>query len=250
MAANELGSLGGRRIVVLGAGDMGEGMAVALGRSPGVAEVLVANRTRATAVALAKKVGGRAVDFGSLGAVLESEVDVLLTSTGSPDVLIEAADVAEIMRARGGRPLLIVDIAVPRDVDASAGLIDGVTLLDMDDLRTFAEAGVAERRKEIPTVQQIIAEEVERYAAVATAREVAPLIVALRTQAEVIRAAELQRQSTRLGGLDDRQREAVEVATRAIIAKLLHSPTVALKDAAGSVRGERLADAVRALFDL
>lgn len=250
MAGQHLGTLDGRRIVVLGAGDMGEGMAVALARSAPNGEVLVANRTRANAAALARRVGGRAIDFGSLGAVLEEDVDLLLTSTGSPEVLIEASDLAAVMHARRGRPLLVVDIAVPRDVDAAAGALEGVTLLDMDDLRTFAEAGVAERRREISKVQLIIAEEVERYLAVATAREVAPLIVSLREKAEAVRTSELERVANRLGGLDQREREAVEAATRAIIAKLLHSPTVVLKDAAGSPRGERLAEALRSLFDL
>ena len=250
MAAQELGSLTGRRIMVLGAGDMGEGLAVALSRSPGVAEVLVVNRTRAHAVALAKRVGGRSIDFGSLAAALEEEVDVLLTSTGSAAVLIERADLIAIMAARKGRPLLVVDIAVPRDVDPAGRNVPGVTLLDMDDLRAFAEAGVAERRKEISKVQQIIAEEVERYGAAATARGAAPLIVAMRTWAESVREGELERTSARLSGLDERQREAVEQVTKSIVAKLLHSPTVAVKDSAGTQRGDRLAEALRVLFDL
>jgi glutamyl-tRNA reductase len=109
---------------------------------------------------------------------------------------------------------------------------------------------VASRRREIASVQDIVAEEVERFTAVATARELAPLVVALRTRGEGIRQAELERYRSRLDGLDDRQREAVEGLTRGIIAKLLHEPTVRIKEAAGSSRGDRLAEALRILFDL
>jgi len=249
MAAKHLGTLQGRQIVVLGTGDMGEGMAVALAGVSGVGEVLVANRTRSKAVDLAARVGGRAIDFGGLANALE-EVDLLLTSTGSSGLLVEAADLAAVMEVRGGRPLLVVDVAVPRDVDPSVRSLPGVTLLDMDDLRAFAEAGVAERRREIARVQLLIAEELERFSAAATARGVAPLVVALRERAETLRAAELERFARQLEGLDDRQREAVEALTRGIVAKLLHQPTVAVKEAAGSVGGDRLAEALRTLFGL
>ena len=250
LAAERLGgSLVGRTILVLGAGDMGEGMAVALAGSTGVAEVLVANRTRVRGVELARRVGGRAVDFGSLADALV-EADVLLTSTGSPAPLVDAAAMETVMAARAGRPMLVVDVAVPRDVDPAVAALPSVTLLDMDDLRAFAEAGVAERRREIAGVQQIVAEEVERYGALATARELAPLVVALREKAEAVRLAELDRHRARLERLDERQRDAVEAATRGIVAKLLHEPTVRLKEAAGSARGDRLAEALGALFDL
>ena len=253
MAAQQFGDggdgLSGRRILVLGAGDMGEGMAVALAGSVGDGEVLVANRTRARAAALAARVGGRAVDFGSLAAAL-TEADVLLTSTGSPSVLVDAAEMALVMDARAGRPLLIVDVAVPRDVDPSVGSLPGVTLLDMDDLRAFAEAGLAARRGEVAKVQRIIGEEVERFTASASARELSPLVVALRARGEELRAAELERFRARLADLTPEQLEAVEGLTKGLLSKLLHEPTVRLKEAAGSPRGDRLADALRALFDL
>ncbi|MBV9665001.1 MAG: glutamyl-tRNA reductase [Actinobacteria bacterium] len=248
MAARQLGSLEGRSILVLGAGDMGEGIAVALSSSASSSRVLVANRTWTKAVAVANRVGGEAIDFGSLAAALE-DVDVVLTTTGSPSVLIEASDVSGVMDSRE-RDLLIVDIAVPRDVDPSVRNLPGVTLLDMDDLRAFAEAGIAGRRGEIAKVEAIIAEEVQRFLDASVAREAAPLVAALRERAEQVRQAELSRLAARLDGLDDRQRQAVEALTRGILNKLLHEPTVRLKDAAGSPRGESLAAALRALFDL
>jgi glutamyl-tRNA reductase len=249
MAAQRLGSLEGRRILVLGAGDMGEGMAVALAATPGLADVMVANRSWAGAVALATKVGGRPVSLGALGAALE-ETDLLLTSTASPDVLLNAEDLEPVMAARPDRPLLVVDIAVPRDVSADVAGVAGVTLLDMDDLRAFADEGLAGRRREIERVQRIVDEEVERYSAVATAREVAPLVVALRRRADDLRVAELERYAARLESLEPAEREAVEALTRSLLAKVLHEPTVRVKASAGSVSGERLSSALRALFDL
>ena len=249
MAAERLGTLEGRRILVLGTGDMGEGMAMTLAATPGLADVMVANRSWARAVALAARVAGRPVALGALGSALE-EVDLLLTSTGSPSVLLYAEDLEPVMAARADRPLLVVDIAVPRDVDPGVGHLPGVTLLDMDDLRAFAEAGLAGRRREIDRVQAILAEEVDRYTAATTARQLAPLVVALRRRGEDLRAAELERFAPRLAGLDPTQRQAVEALTRSLLAKVLHEPTVRLKEAAGSPGGDRLAEALRALFDL
>jgi glutamyl-tRNA reductase len=200
-------------------------------------------------VALANRVGGRPVELGALGTALE-DADLLLTSTASPTVLLHADDLDGVMAARPDRPLLVVDIAVPRDVDPSVGRVPGVTLLDMDDLRAFAAEGLAGRRREIDHVQAIVDEEVERYAAVATARELAPLVVALRGRAEALRTGELERFAGRLEGLDARQREAVDALTKSLLAKLLHEPTVRLKEAGGSPSGDRLAEALRVLFDL
>ena len=249
MATNRLGSLEDRRILVLGAGETGAGMAVALAATPGLGEILVANRTRTRAVALAARTGGRVVDFGELGHALET-VDVMLTSTGASQVVVDADDVEAVMAARHGRPLLIVDVAVPRDVDAAAADLDGVTLLDMDDLRAFAQEGLAGRRREIARVQEIVQDEVGRYFETISVRAVAPLVAALRDRAEELRGAEVERFAARLAGLDARERAAVEALTRGIVNKLLHEPTVRLKDAAGSARADRLADALRTLFGL
>lgn len=249
MAADRLGSLEGRRILVLGAGEIGAGMAAALAGTDGLEEILVANRTRSRAVELAKRIGGRVVDFGELGSALV-EVDLVLTSTGASSMIVDADDVAAVMEERRCRPLLMVDVAVPRDVDPAADQIDGVTVLDMDDLRAFADASLADRRREIPLVQTILANEVARYHERVAAREVAPLIVELRERAEQIRQAEIDRLAARNGGLDPAVREQVDVVTRGIVNKLLHEPTVRLKEEAATARGERLAEALRQLFSL
>lgn len=245
LAAERLDGLDGRRLMVLGAGDMGEGMAASLAKS-GTAEVVVANRTTGRAEELAQRIGGRAVGLNEMAADL-AVVDVLLTSTGASSLILEHCDVAEIMAQRANRPLLIVDVAVPRDVDPAAGELDGVTLLDMDDLRAFADRGLRERRAELDRVRSIIDDELNRYLDYSSAREAAPLIAAFRTRAEVLRIEELDRHTA---GLSLSEREAVEAATRGLVGKLLHEPTVRLKDAAGSPRGDRLAEALRDLFDL
>jgi glutamyl-tRNA reductase len=243
--------LSGRSLLVLGVGDMGAGMAQTLAElaGDGGVEILVANRTWTKAADLARRCGGRAVELGALATALET-VDVLLTSTGSTQILIEADDLAEVMAGRAGRPLLIVDVALPRDVDPAAGDIPGVTLLDLDDLKQFAEAGVAHRRAEVAKVEDLITEQVDKYLGAAAEREVAPLIASLRDQAEEVRLAELSRFRTRLDRLSPREREAVEAVTRGLVAKLLHAPTVRLKDAAGTPQGDRLAEALQTLFDL
>ncbi len=245
LAANRLGDLQDRKVLLLGAGEMGEGMAIAL-RGAGVGEIVVVNRTATTAAQLAERVAGRAAELGTLDTELRA-ADVLLTSTGASTIMLELGDLEAVMHDRPDRPLLIVDIAMPRDVDPAAAGIEGVTLLDMDDLRAFVERGVAGRRREAARARIIVDEELDRYRALTSAREVAPLITEMREKAEAIRAAEVARFTA---GMNDAEREAVDAATRAVVAKLLHEPTVRLKDAAGTVKGDRLAETLRDLFDL
>jgi glutamyl-tRNA reductase len=242
------GGLDGARVLIVGAGEMGESMAVAIADA-GASSLLVANRTAATAAAVASRVGGQALALDQIAGALV-DVDVLLTSTGAQSLILEHADIERVLSLRAARPLLIIDIAVPRDVDPAAADIPGVTLLDMDDIRSFVEAGAEGRRREAGRAQELVAEHVGRYGSEATAREVAPLVGALHDRAEAMRAAELDRVAGRLADLSDRERVAVEAATRAIVAKLLHEPTVRLKDAAGTARGDRLAESLRDLFDL
>jgi glutamyl-tRNA reductase len=239
------GAIADQRVLLLGAGEMGEGMAVALAGA-GVHEIVVANRTFANAEALAARAGGRAVRLTDLRDELVT-ADVLLTSTGASTIMVEFAELADAVEQRGGRPLLIVDIAVPRDVDSGAADLPGVTLLDMDDLRRFVEVGVSGRQREAARAQVIVDEELDRHRTLTTAREVAPLVSALREKAEAFRSAEVERVA---GKLSTTELAAVEQATKAIVAKLLHEPTVRLKGAAGTPKGDRLADALGDLFDI
>jgi len=248
MAAERLGDLSGSRVLVLGAGEMGEAMTLGLAKA-GAADLALANRTWERAVALAEKVGGRPVRLLDVPQAL-GDVDVLLSSTGAAAPLLEVDDLRDLVAARSGRPLLIVDIAVPRDIDPAVGELPGVTLLDMDDLRAFAEVGTAARRAEVAAVQSILDEELERYLDASSAREVAPMIVALRERAEQVRRAEIDRHRQRLVGLDSSQLDVVESLTRSILGKILHEPSVSLKEAAGTPRGDRLVTAIRELFAL
>ena len=165
-------------------------------------------------------------------------------------MILEHGDLHEVMRRRSNRELLIVDIAVPRDVDPASGEIDGVTLLDMDDLRAFVEEGIQARRREITSVQEIIDTELDRYVDESTARSVAPLVAGLRDRAAEVTENEFARFSSKLEKLDEDQRKIVEGLVSGVVGKLLHEPTVRMKDAAGTARGERLAEALRDLFNL
>ncbi len=248
MAAQRLDSLTDRQVLLIGAGEMGEGMAVAL-KGAGVSEVLIANRTWEKGVDMATRLGGTAVALADLTEAL-LDVDVLLTSTGASSIIVENSTLDEVQSARNGRELLIVDIAVPRDVDPRAGEVPGITLLNMDDLEAFADAGLEERRREVSAVQAIIGEEIDRFVRITTTREVEPLIAALHERGRAVRDAELERFAAALADLDPSARTAVESLAQGILGKLLHEPTAQLKAAAGSPRGDRMADAMRDLFDL
>jgi len=248
MADEHLGGLTRAHVLVLGAGDMAEGTAKAL-KAGGVKELQVANRTQSRAEEVAERVGAQVVPMVEFGASLAAS-DVLLTSTASPGSVIRVDDMAVINGARRGNPLLIVDVAVPRDVDPAVGELEGVTLLDMEDIRVFVAKGLDARKVEMAGVESIVADEVDRYRNETSVRGVAPLVSTLREQAEATRLGELERFRSRLGELDEKEREAVEALTKGIVAKLLHTPTRELKGSAGTARGERLGDAMRTLFDL
>lgn len=250
LASQHLGAgFAGRRVVVVGAGEMGEGIVDALAPVAKDAEVVVANRSKTKAVALARPLGGRGIVLDALSGEL-GEADVLFSATAASDVLLGPDELHAARGAKPRRALLVIDVAVPRDVDPEVASLPGVTLLDVDDLRSFAEREMESRRAEINRVEAIIDEEIDRYAADAQGRTVAPVVAALRARAEEIRVGELDRAKASLSSLSEKERAAVESATRRIVAKILHEPTVEVKRAAGSARGERLADALRALFGL
>lgn len=247
MATERLGSLIGRRVLVVGAGEMGEGIATALIHA-GANNIGVANRTVERAHQLAERIGGGVVPFIELHAAL-ADADVLLTCTGAGGTLIDF-DLVERSRGRSTSPLLIVDIAVPRDVAPEVTRLAHVTLLNLDDLRDWAGRALALRAEETHRVNEIVSEEVERFGVDATARQAAPLVAQLRQRAEAIRQSEIERFTARLATLDETQRAALDAVTKGIVAKLLHAPSVKLKDEAGTPQGQRNAATVRDLFDL
>jgi glutamyl-tRNA reductase len=248
MATDLLGSMHHQRVLVVGAGEMGEGIAVAL-QGAGAAHIAVANRTHDRGRQLADRVGGTVVPFADVPDALVT-VDVVLTCTGSGSIVLDRDTIERAMVRRDGRRLLVVDIAVPRDVASDVADLHGVTLLNLDHLRDWAARGRAARAAEAEPVRAIVAEEVERFLVEVTARQAAPLVAQLHARAEAVRQAELDRFAARLAELDDAQRQAVEALTKGVLAKLLHNASVKLKDDAGTPQGERNAAAVRDLFDL
>lgn len=249
MATERLGAIAGKHVLVVGAGEMGEGVAVALVRA-GATNITVTNRTHERAFDLAARVRGAVMPYAELPTAL-ADADVLLTCSRAGTIVIDADLVAAARAGVGAeRPLLIVDIAVPRNVDSAAALLPGVTLLDLDDLRDWAAKGIELRNHEAQHVHRIVGEEVERFGVETTARQAAPLVSLLHERAEQIRHAELERFASKLAALPHEQRSVVEALTKGIVAKLLHQPSVRLKDDAGTPKGERNAAAVRDMFDL
>jgi glutamyl-tRNA reductase len=247
MAEEILGTLSGKRVLVVGAGEMGEGVAGALSRA-GTESITVLNRTVSRAEALAEKIGARVSEFESLETELFT-ADVVLACTGAGGVIIDHELMA---RVRNGvsTPLLVVDIALPRDVAASVAELPGVTLRDLDHLSDWAQRGIDKRASEVGQVREIIGEEVQRFLLDQTQRQAAPLVAQLREVVESIRTAEMDRFESALSAMTPEQRELVESISHGIINKMLHAPSVRLREAAGTPQGERLSAAVRDLFSL
>jgi glutamyl-tRNA reductase len=246
------GGLGGSRVVVVGAGEMGSGLVTGLRtlapeRRPQA--IVVVNRTEARAQAL--------VRASSDSGVVSAEISDLVEHLASADVVFAAVDAgdrligaAQLERRQRGRALVVVDLGMPRVVDPDLASLAGITLLDLEDLRTAVHGAMDERRAEATQAGVLVDEELHAYRAAARARGAAPVIAALRQRLEVARAQELERHRSQFGDLDDAQWSRVDAASRTALAKLLHEPTVVLKDTAGTPRGERLVEALRTLFDL
>ena len=231
-AGDQLGGLGDRQILVLGAGEMGAAVAAALPRG-GKGTVAIAGRGTERATAVAAAAGGRVVTGENLREALE-EADAVFTATTSPGFLLDRATCASVMARRPQRPLVIIDLALPRDVDPDVATLPGVTLFDLDDLRAMAAEALTGRRRHLPAVDRLVTVEVEKFLRETLAREMSPLVSALRCRIEEVRRAELQRWQARLGPLDPQTLELAEAITAGVVAKLLHAPTVRLKDTAGT----------------
>ena len=247
-AERALGDLAGRRVLVLGAGKIAA-LAVADFVSRGVEQVFVSNHRLAGAEELARRLGGEAVPFERVPAELE-RADVVLAATRCPRIVLGAADVEPVLGRRRGRPILFLDIAVPRDIDPRIGELEGCSLYDLDELAEALGEDIAARREELAGAEAIVAEEAARFREWQLALEVSPVVTALRRRAEEIRRAELARTGPRLQTLSPRERQAVEALTAQIVSKLLHEPTVRMKEAAARSGGPTYADALRDLFAL
>ena len=247
MSEEILGSLSSKHVLVVGAGEMGEGVSGALSRA-GTASITVLNRTASRAEALAQKIGASVADFSTLEVEL-AKADVVVACTGAGEIVINYELMVRVGHVRTA-PILIVDIALPRDVAASVADLPGVTLRDLDHLSQWAQRGIDKRSSEVGQVRTIIGQEVDRYLLDQTQRQAAPLVAQLRKYVEDIRQAEVERFDAGLAALTPEQRELVESISHGIINKMLHAPSVRLREAAGTPQGERLSAAVRDLFSL
>lgn len=247
LARGVVGDLASSTVLLVGAGEMGELAARNL-TDNGAGALLVVNRSWDKAEELANRYGGVAVPWDDIGAALE-RADIVISSTASPVPVIEPGLVRPAMVRRRGRPLMIVDIAVPRDVDPAVGSIEGVHLYDIDDLQSVVKGNLKEREREVAAVEAIVQEEVAAFSSWLRCQEVVPTLVALRERLERIRRDEVERCCRRLR-LDEKQRNAVEAMAQAIVNKVLHSPTVRLKEQAQDGACGLYVDAVRELFDL
>jgi glutamyl-tRNA reductase len=241
LAAQVFGDLTGRRVLLIGAGRIGE-LAAGNLASRGAIIAYVANRTVDTASELAHRFGGEAVALADVGARL-GDVDVVVSSTSAPETVVHAGDVP----AKRRTPLFFIDIAVPRDLDTAIGKLDGCFLYDIDDLEAVVAETLSGRRSEAVRAEQLVAEEAERFRSWRASLDVVPAIASLRARAEEIRSAELAKVDRRMS---DAERRTLESVTSQILNKLLHLPTIRMKEAAVSADGAAYADAVRHLFGL
>jgi glutamyl-tRNA reductase len=233
LAEQVFGSLEGRSILLLGAGKVSEQAARNL-RSRGAEIALVANSR---------------TEREQIDEQLD-KVDVVIASTNAPGLVLEAQTVVDALRRRRGRNLVLVDLAVPRDLDPAIGELDGCYLYDIDDLEQIVVETLSGRRREAERAESIVAAEAEKFHEWHASLDVVPAIASLRARAEEIREAELAKAESLLGKLDDSQRRAVEAVTAQIVNKLLHLPTVRMKQAAAAADGVLYAEAVRHLFGL
>jgi glutamyl-tRNA reductase len=248
LAREIFGALTDKTVMIVGAGKMSELAAQHLHRS-GATRIFVTNRTYERASELAGLFQGEIVEYDKFLSVLP-QMDIVITSSGAPHYILKKADVRRVIEARRNRPMFLIDIAVPRNIEPAVNEIDNVFLYDIDDLQRVVAANIGERKKRADLAEQIIAAEVERMMARLKAREVVPTIVSLQEQLEQMRLAELGRVRGKLGALTPQQEEALESLTRGLVAKIAHGPISELRRQAGQPEGLHIIDAIRRVFRL
>jgi len=248
LAKQIFGSLDGRRVLLIGAGEMAELAARNLADN-GAGRILVLNRSLERAQGLAAQFGGEAFGWEALAAAL-CQADVVICSAAAPHAVIHPAAVRPAMAARHNRPLFLIDIAVPRNVEPEVGRLPNVYLYDIDDLKAVVQENLEQRQREVPKVEGIVAECTEEYMAWLRGLDVAATIRDLRSAAEQLCADEVDRALRRLGPINEHQERVVRMLAHNIVSKLLHTPTVRLKELAGEGEGYRSAGVLRDLFGL
>jgi glutamyl-tRNA reductase len=248
LARKIFGELKDKKVMIVGAGEMAE-LAAEHFLAHGACQMAVANRTMERALELSRRFRAETIPFDHLLDALK-DIDIVLTSTGSPTPLLKYQDVKSRMRQRRNRPLFFIDIAVPRDVEQRVNEIDNVYLYDIDDLQGVIDLNRAERQKEAERAEHIILEESVKFQEWLRTLDVVPTIIALREKAESIRQNEIRRTMAQLPSLGERERQAIEVLTESIISKLLHDPILFLKKKAGRESKQLFVDHTQQLFNL
>lgn len=248
LAKKVFDTLEGRIVLVLGAGKMSELTAKHL-VSNGVSKVLVANRTYERACELAGRFCGEPIAYERLFDHI-GEADIVISSTAATEYVVTKSHLAEAMRGRRGKPLFLIDIAVPRDIDPAVNDLDDVFLYDIDSLNGVVESNLEDRMREAERAEVIIAEEMAEFERWLESMEVVPTVAAIRAKAEQVRQAELEKAMKRLGGLSEKELAVIEAMTSSMVNKMLHGPTNRLKDVAGERYGVAYIEAARYLYGL
>jgi glutamyl-tRNA reductase len=252
LARKIFGSLKGHSVMIIGSGKMGELAAKHLHRS-GAKRIFVTNRTWERAQEMAALFQGRAVDYTEFASMLH-EVDIVIASSGAPHYILSREDMQRVIAARKNKPMFLIDIAVPRNIDPAVNDVEGVFLYDVDDLEGVVNANIQERSKQAEQAEAIVIDEVERMISRLKLEEVTPTIISLQEQFENIRLAEVARALRRMPGLTPEQQRQVEAQmeamTKSIVNKIAHLPISALRHNAGQPDGDQFLDAVRKVFHL
>jgi glutamyl-tRNA reductase len=248
LAEGIIADLPSAEVYVLGAGEMAE-LAVEAMRKRGVHKIHVINRTLARARLLSDRWGGEALTFERLPEALH-KADILITSTGAPHTLIAPEMVQAALPGRQGRGLVIIDIAVPRDVENAVGELPGVRLYDLDGLQDHLEHSLEQREREVPKVEAILVEMSQEFQSYLDLLDVFPVIAAMHERAEHIRQVELEKTLRHLPDLSEAERDHLNALTRSLVKKILHAPIKQLRSAAGCPKAAEYADAARTLFDI
>jgi glutamyl-tRNA reductase len=248
LAREIFGSLEGKKIMIVGAGKMSELAARHLSRS-GAGQILVTNRTHQRALEMVELFDGQLVDYTRFLAALP-EVDIVISSSAAPHYIILRDDMKKVLEARRNKPMFLIDIAVPRNIEPTVNELDNVFLYDIDDLQKVIETNLQGRMDSAKEAEAIVHEEVERMVARLKAREVAPTIVKLQEELERVRATEIARMRTKLGVLTPEQEQAIEALTKSMINKIAHGPISEIRQHASQPDGHHFINAVRKVFRL
>jgi glutamyl-tRNA reductase len=248
LARKIFGELTGKKILLIGAGEMAE-LAIEHLRRQHVSDITIANRTLENALTLARRFEGQAISLKEIPAQLVN-MDIVVTSTGSPDPVITAEMVRSILKARKHKPLFFVDIAVPRDIESEVNNLGNVYLYDIDDLEGLVDENKALRSNEAARAERIVEEETIKFMNWLASMDVSPTIIALREKAEEIRRAELRRTLSKQNSFSQDQIDALETMTKALVHKVIHDPIMFIKKPDDDKRKESSLELIRSLFNL